>query len=120
MTDIFGSFCMPGVVSSLHPGPDSRTVAEQLAEANRDRRGHRLFFLQDIVKMLAGNPEQSGDFRLGPAGGGDNVIAKQRTAMSRAPLLSSLFPIDHLHSLHGIVPNPPRPLPHTPLRKIFT
>src|SRR5260370_9418519 len=105
MTDIFGSFCMPGVVSSLHPGPDSRTVAEQLAEANRDRRGHRLFFLQDIVKMLAGNPEQSGDFRLGPAGGGGNVIPKQRTGMSRAPLLSALCRLDHVGSFNGIVRN---------------
>src|SRR5258706_7410423 len=81
--DIFGSLCMPAIVSSLHPRPDSRAIAKQLAEANRDGRGNRLSFPQDVVKMLARNPQQAGDFRLGPAGGRDDVIAKQRPGMSR-------------------------------------
>ena len=37
---------------------------------------YRLSFLQDVVQMLARNPKQSGDLRLGAAGGRNNVIAK--------------------------------------------
>src|SRR5712671_3136047 len=73
VTDILGPLRMPGIVSGLHPRPDSRAIAEKLAEANRNGRGYRLFFLQDVVKMLARNPEQSGNLRLGPASGGNDV-----------------------------------------------
>src|ERR1700687_1748360 len=72
VTDVFDSLRMPGIVSGLHSRPDSRAVAKKLAEPDRYGRGHRLPLLQDVVKMLARNPEQSGDFRLGPGGGRNN------------------------------------------------
>src|SRR6266436_4751268 len=97
-TDILGSLCMPGIVGGLHPRPNSRAVAEKLAEPDRHGRGHRLFFLQDIVKMLTRNPKQSGNFRLGAAGGWNNLIAKQRSGMSGAAVLAALCRIDHVCS----------------------
>src|SRR3978361_2071557 len=87
-TDVLGLLRMPGIVSALHPGPNPRAVTKQLAEANRRCRGHRLSFPKDVVERLTRNPEQAGDFRLGPAGGGDNVVAKQRAGMRRATLLA--------------------------------
>src|SRR5580693_2230075 len=69
VSDIFCPLRMPGIMGRLHPGPDARAVAKKLAKPNRDGCGHRLSFLQDVVKMLARNPEQSGDLRLGPPGG---------------------------------------------------
>src|SRR3981081_4822247 len=68
VTDVFGPLRMPGIVSGLHPRPDSRAVAKKLTEPNSDGRGHRLSFLQDVVKMLTRNSEQAGAFRLGQAG----------------------------------------------------
>src|SRR5260370_33465643 len=105
MTDVFGSPCMPGIVGGLHPGPDSRAVAKKLPEPDRDRWRHRLSFLQDIVKMLARNPEQSGDLRLGPTGSWDDVIPKQRTGMRRAAILGALCRIGHGCSFNDIVRN---------------
>ena len=95
MTDVLGSLRMPRIVGGLHPRPDSRAIAKKLAEPNRDRWRYRLSFLQDVVKMLARNPEQSGDFRFGPAGGGKNVLAKQRTGMSGAAVFTALCCIGH-------------------------
>src|SRR5437763_14268861 len=83
-TDILGPFCMPRIVGALHPGPDSRAVAEKLAEAYRDGGRYRLSFSQDVVKVLARNSEQPGDLGLGPAGSRNNVIAKQRAGMGGA------------------------------------
>jgi hypothetical protein len=59
---------MPGIVGGLHSRPNSRAVAKKLAKPDRYGRGNRLFFPQDIVEMLTGNPEQPGYLRLGPAG----------------------------------------------------
>ena len=73
---VFGPLCLPGIVSGLHPRPDSRTIPEKLAEAYRDGRRYRLSFLQHVVQMLTRNPEQSGDLCLGAAGGRNDVIAK--------------------------------------------
>src|SRR5467141_1976083 len=102
--DIFGSLCMPGIVSSLHPRPDSRAIAKKLAEANRDGRRHRLSLPQDVVEVLARNPQQAGDFRLGPAGRRDDVIAKQRPRMSRTAVLAALCRMDHACSFSGVEP----------------
>src|SRR5258708_7886220 len=88
--DIFGSLCIPRIVSSLHARPDSRAIAKKLAEADRDGRRHRLFLPQDVVKVLARNPQQSGDFRLGPAGRRDEVTAKRRPRLGRAAGLAAL------------------------------
>ena len=96
VADIFGALRMPGIVRGLHPGPDSRDVAKELAQPNCDGRGHRLSFLHDVLKMLARNPEQAGDLRLGSAGGRNNVIAKQRTGMSWATVFAALCRIDHV------------------------
>src|ERR1700736_6105721 len=117
VTDVFGSLSMPGIVSGLHPGPDSRAVAKKLAEPNRYGRGHRLPFLQDVVKMMARNPEQSGDLRLGPAGGRNNVIAKQRTGMSGAAVLAALCRIDHVCSFNDIARNRHGRLRHLRIRR---
>src|SRR5258705_13266830 len=103
--DIFGSLCIPGIVSSLHARPDSGAIAKKLAEANRDGRRHRLSLPQDVVKVLARNSQQAGDFRLGPAGRRDDVIAKQRPRMSRTAVLAALCRIDHACSFSGIVRN---------------
>src|SRR6202158_5245568 len=103
MADVFGALCMPGIVSGLHPGPDSRPVAKKLAEPNRYGRGYWLSFLQDVVKMLARNSEQSGDLRLGPTGGWDDVIPKHRTGMRRAAIPGALCRIGHICSFNGIV-----------------
>ena len=96
MTDVFGSLRMPAIVSSLHPRPDPRAVAKKLAEPDRDARRYRLPLPQDVVKVLARNPKKSGYLRLGPAGGRHNVIAKQRTGMSRATVFAALCRIDHV------------------------
>src|SRR5258708_17014235 len=96
---------MPGIVSSLHPGPDSRTVAEKLAKPNRDGWGYRLSFLQHVVKMLARNSEQPGDLGLGAAGGRNNVIAKQRPGMSGTAGFAALCCVDHVCSSNGTAQN---------------
>src|SRR5882757_3614451 len=77
MADVFGSLCMPRIVSGLHSRPDSCAVATELPEPDCDRRVHRLSFPQDIVEMLARNREQSGDLGFGPTGSRNNVVAKQ-------------------------------------------
>src|SRR6267143_2321202 len=59
LTDVLGALRLPRIVSGLHSGPDSRSVAKKLAEPHRHGRGYRLFFLEDIVKMLPRNPDQS-------------------------------------------------------------
>jgi hypothetical protein len=87
---------MPSIVGGLHPSPDSRTVAKELAEPNCDSGGYWFSFVQDVVKMLARNPEQSRDFSLGPAGGRNNIIAKQRPGVSRAAVFATLRRIDHV------------------------
>src|SRR5579872_349450 len=102
---VFGSLCMPRIVSGLHSRPDSGAVAKELAEPDRDRRGHRFSFLQDIVEMLARNREQSGDLGFGPTGSRNNVVAKQRAGMGRAPVLVALCRIHHVISFNGIARN---------------
>src|ERR1700723_3556822 len=105
VTDIFGAFRVPSVVGGLHPGPDSRSIAKKLAKPNCNGRRHRLSLLQDVVKMLARNPEQAGDLRLGPTGGWNDIFAKQRTGMSRAAAFAALRRIDHVRSFNGIARN---------------
>src|SRR6202041_915355 len=105
VSDIFGAFRVPSVVGGLHPGPDSRPVAKKFAEPNCNGWRHRLSFLQDVVEVLARNPEQAGDLRLGAAGGWNNVIAKQRTWMSRAAAFAALCRIDHVRSFNDIARN---------------
>ena len=69
------------------------------AEANRNLGRYRLAFAQDVVQVLAGNPERLGDFLL------DQLV--QKLAHSAAHLL--LERIDPLASLkqnrrsHGTV-----------------
>ena len=46
---------MPGTVSRLHPQPDSRAIAEQLAKANGNLRRELLSLSQNNVQTLAGN-----------------------------------------------------------------
>src|SRR5258708_34310595 len=116
-THIFGSLRMPRIVGGLHPGPDSCAVAKELAEPNRDGRRYRLLFLQDVVEMLARNPEQSGDFRLSAAGGRNNVIAKQRSGVSRTTAFAALCRIDHACSFNGTARNRPDRLRHPRIRR---
>src|ERR1700694_1567447 len=111
MTNVFSALRMPRIVSGLHPRPDSRPVSKKLAETDRDGRRHRLPFLQDIVKMLARNREKSGNLRLGPAGGWNNIIAKQGAGMSRAAIVFTLCRVDHVCSFNGTVRNR-RATPH--------
>jgi hypothetical protein len=98
VTYILGSFRMPGIVSGLHPGPDSCAIAKKFAEPHCNGCRHRLSFLQDVVKMLARYPEQFGDFRLGSARGRNNFIAEQRAGMGRAAVLAALCRMDHVRS----------------------
>jgi hypothetical protein len=84
-TDVFGAIGVPSIVSGLHTGPHATAVAEQLAETNRNGRRHRLALSQDIVEVLAGNPEQAGDLGLAPAGRRNHVFAQKGTRMRRAP-----------------------------------
>src|SRR3984957_6752581 len=111
MTNVFAALRMPRIVSGLHSCPDPRTVSKKLAETYCDGRRHRLPFLQDIVKMLARNREKSGNLRLGPAGGWNNIIAKQGAGMSRAAIFCTLCRVDHVCSFNGIVRNR-RATPH--------
>jgi hypothetical protein len=84
-TDVLDAIGVPSIVSGLHTGPHATAVAEQLAETNRNGRRHRLALSQDIVEVLAGNPEQAGDLGLAPAGRRNHVFAQKGTRMRRAP-----------------------------------
>src|SRR5690606_19466377 len=65
---------VPGVVSCLHPKPDSRTVPKHLAEAGGSIRRNRLLLTQDVVELLARNAEQFGNLHLGLSRRRDDVI----------------------------------------------
>src|SRR6266700_1227698 len=93
---------MPGIVSALHPAPDSGAVAEKLAETHRDGGGYRLSLSQDVVKVLARDAEQSGDLGLGAARSRNDVIAKQCAGMSGAAVLAALGCVGHVCSSSDI------------------
>src|SRR5580704_11100346 len=57
---------VPSIVGALHAYPDRGAVAEQLAEPDRDRRGHRFAFAQYVIEMLARNIEKLRNLGLAP------------------------------------------------------
>ena len=59
------------------------TVAEQLAEPNRDRRRDRLALAQDVIEMLARNTQKPRNLRLAPSGRRNDVFPQQSTRMRR-------------------------------------
>jgi len=88
------AFGVPGIMGALHSNPDSRTIAKELATLDRDGGGDRLALLENIVKALAGNTQESGNLGLGLAGCGDHLLAQQFARMRRTSVriaLGSVF-----------------------------
>src|SRR5205814_4985591 len=97
-TDIFLAFCMPRVIRGLHSSPNPSTVAKELAEPNCNGWRNRLALIQNVVKVLARNSDETGNFHLAPPGGRDHFVAKQCARMRRAPVRIALCRIDHFQS----------------------
>jgi hypothetical protein len=81
---------VPGIVSGLHPDPNTGSVPEQLAEPHGHGRRYWLPLGQDIIEVLAGDAEQTGDFGLRLTGGRDHVLAQQSAGMDGAALRIAL------------------------------
>jgi hypothetical protein len=64
------------VIGLLHGKPDSRAIAAKLAKPQRHIHGDGLLFIENIIKCLAGNAEQSSYFRPWPRDGGQNILAE--------------------------------------------
>jgi hypothetical protein len=86
---------MPGIVSGLHANPDSRAVAEQLAEPNRNGWRDWLALAQDIIEVLAGNTEKLRNLRLRLAGRGNHIFPQQGAGMGRTPVWIALGGMSH-------------------------
>jgi hypothetical protein len=87
---------VPGVMGGLHADPYARPVPEQLAESDRHDRGNRLPLLDDVVEMLAGDPEKRGDLFLGPTGRWDHDITQKLPRVRRASIgIADSAVLDH-------------------------
>jgi hypothetical protein len=89
---------MPRVIRGLHSSPNPSAVAKELAEPNGNSWRNWLTLIQNVVKVLARNSDETGNFRLAPPGGRDQFVAKQCARMRRAPIRIALCRIDHLQS----------------------
>ncbi|WP_460630641.1 hypothetical protein [Insolitispirillum peregrinum] len=67
---------VPCVIGTLHSNPQQRLGAKQLAEANGNLGANGLSFSENVVKVLAGNAEHSGNLCLCFASGGNNVFSQ--------------------------------------------
>ena len=72
-------------MGDLHVEPEQRTVAAQLPEADGHARRYRLFRFQNIVKRLARNAEQPGNFALRPANSRQDIVGKNPARMGGPP-----------------------------------
>src|SRR5579885_873553 len=90
--DLGGQFALgaPSIIGTLHPHPDTSSIAKKLAKTNRYRRRNRLTLLKDVVQVLAGNTEKRRDLGLGLAGRRDDLLAQQLAGMSGAPVRIAL------------------------------
>jgi hypothetical protein len=74
--DVFLAFRMPRVIRSLHSSPNPRAVAKELAEPNCNGWRNRLALIQNVVKVLVRNSDETGNLGLAPPDGRDYFVAK--------------------------------------------
>src|SRR6202030_3377415 len=84
------AFGVPSVIGALHSNPDAGAIAKELAEPDRHGGGDRLALLENIVKVLAGNTQESGNLGLGLTGRGDHLLTQQFARMRRTPVRIAL------------------------------
>jgi hypothetical protein len=73
-------------MGALHPAPDVSAVTKKLAKPDRHGGGYRLALPKNVVEVLAGDPQERGNLRLGLAGRRDHFLAQQLAGMRRTPI----------------------------------
>src|SRR5215213_4507536 len=115
---VYLAFGMPSVVGALHSDPDTRSVPEQLAEANGDGRGNWFFLVQDVIEVLTRDAEQARDLRLGPSSRRDHVLSQKSAGVRRATVrVSDGRMFRHWLFLSGIARNRPGPRRRSQIRR---
>src|SRR5258706_819351 len=73
-------------MGARHRPQDARPITKKLAKPDRYGGGYRLALLKNVIEVLAGDTQESGDLRLGLAGRRDHLLAQQFARMRRTPI----------------------------------